>query len=144
MNDPYKHAIKLLTKKDYSVHKLKNKLFEKEFLEEEIEEAITLLLEKKYLREDYYAQARIRAFIKKGYSTKYIQEKLRDEKVDVDHSFIQDEYEYLQVTEEDQIDILIRKKMQQSSTNPEKIKRFLISKGHDYQLINDLLSQNLS
>ena len=64
----YMDAIKLLAKKDYSEYKLRKKLKEKLHDSESIDEAIQEVTEKKYLREDYYIEARIRGLMRKNYS----------------------------------------------------------------------------
>lgn len=133
----YDAAIKLLCRRDYSTYKLSQKLIEKNYSELEINEAVERLIEKRYLREDFYIEARIKAFIRKNYSARYIQQKLAQEHLDVPLIDINNLFDQLQITERSQIDKLVEKKLQflDENTSAElktrnKIQRFLVSKGH--------------
>lgn len=137
--DTYYHAIKLLTRQDYSVHKIKSKLNEKKFPKQTIEEVIAELLEKKYLREDLYAGARVKGFMHKGYSISYICQKLSLENVQIEKSEIEDIFTEYDFSESSQIDYLIDKKARNVDLDKlvdlnfkQKLLRFLLSKGHNY------------
>ena len=81
MQDCYQSAIKLLTKRDYSRFKLQQKLSDKGYPSSDIHSTIEILLEKKYLREDYYTEARIKGLLRKNYGPYYIQQKLNEEEI---------------------------------------------------------------
>lgn len=142
----YQHAIKLLSKKDYSIHKMTQKLEEKAYPQEEIESTIHELLEKKYLREDLYAEARVKGLMRKGYSPDYIQSRLNEENVQLSLDTIYDIFQEYSLTEEDQIKDLVRKKLILSPIEGKidfnkkvKILRFLASKGHRVENIDHYL-----
>ncbi len=85
-NDPvddrkkaYNYAIRILSKKDYSVHKMKQKFRERGYSSDISKEVIAELLEKNYLREELYIEARIKGFIRKGYAPNVILYRLSQE-----------------------------------------------------------------
>ena len=110
---------------------------EKKFPASEIEEAINDVKERGYLKEDLYAEARIKAFMNKGYSADYIRQKLAQEKVTVTEAEIYSIFEDHHLTENDQIERLLQKKLKTISEDKEKAYsdrqkaiRYAISKGH--------------
>ena len=120
-NKAYLYLIKLISFRDYSEHKLREKLREKKYPANEIDSAINEIKTKGYLKEELYTEARVKGFMNKGYSPNYIRQKLAQE--------------HLTVTEEE-IDRLARKKMHGKTEfdyeGQSKILRFLLSKGHDF------------
>lgn len=130
MKTCYQESIKLLAKRDYSVPKLTEKLKTKGFTLVEIEAVIQTLIEKRYLREDEYIRARVKAFIRKGYSKKHIELKLRQEGLNNTVEIINEQFNELGVSEKDQVERLIAKKRE---NDPLRLKRFLMSKGHFYE-----------
>ena len=77
----YKYAIRLLAPRDYSRHKLKEKLLSREFELDQIEEVLDLLEEKQYLDERRYAKGKIKAYIFRNKGPRYIEQKLSLEKI---------------------------------------------------------------
>lgn len=75
----YNSALAFLARKDYSRSKLKKKLKERDHETAVINEVLEHLIEQKYLREDLYKEARIKGFIRKGYSFFAIERKLAAE-----------------------------------------------------------------
>ena len=147
----YIHAVKLLAKKDYSEYKLRTKLRDKGFSAEEIDETINELLEKKYLREDYYAEARIKGLMNKGYSPSYIQSRLKEEFVEVSLDTIYSIFNEYELSEQDQIKKLVRKKLNGSAIEAPidfnlkvKILRFLASKGHSVENVDQYLPNDFN
>ncbi len=146
----YGQAIKLLTKRDYSRFKLSQKLSEKGFTPEEIELAIEELLAKKYLREDYYLEARIKGMIRKNYGKHYIISKLATEQLDCPEELLNEIYQELQITPEQQITTLIAKKMRllklslSNSEKEQKLLTLLHSKGHDLEMCRPLIQEVLN
>lgn len=145
--DTYYHAIKLLTSKDYSVHKLKTKLTEKKFPKDIVEIVIQELLDKNYLKEELYAGARVKGFMHKGYSINYIVQKLAQEKVVISKSEVEDIFSEYRFSEFSQIQYLIEKKSRSKSIEAildsnfkEKLLRFLLSKGHNYSSCEKIIS----
>ncbi len=139
-NKAYLYLIKLLSARDYSEHKLKEKLQErvraKRFSSEEATSALNLIKEQGYLREEAYAEARVKGFMSKGYSPNFIRQKLAQEHLTVTDESIGEIFTEYRISEEDQIERLARKKMGSRTTfdfdDETRILRFLISKGHDY------------
>lgn len=132
----YTYLVKLLSARDYSEHKLREKLREKKYPADEIESSINEIKAKGYLREEVYAEARVKAFMNKGYSPDYIRQKLAQEHLTVTDEVIEDIFSEYHVSVEDQIDRLVRKKMHGKTEfdfeGESKILRFLLSKGHDF------------
>lgn len=139
-NKAYLYLIKLLSARDYSEHKLKEKLQERiranRFTKEDATEALNLVKEQGYLREEAYAEARVKGFMSKGYSPEFIRQKLAQEHLSVTEDTIGEIFSEYRVSEEDQIERLAKKKMgtktQFDFDDEARILRFLISKGHDY------------
>lgn len=142
-NKAYLKIIQLLSARDYSEHKLRQKLIASDFPANEIDEAIKLAKEKKYLREEIYAESRAKTFINKGYSQSYINQKLNTENINVNEEFIGEIFEDQATTKEDQIQYLINKKLRgkkiDSYEDQVKIIRFALSKGHSLSDIKQVL-----
>lgn len=133
----YSYLVKLLSARDYSEHKLREKLREKKYPASEIDDAINEIKARGYLREDAYAEARIKAFMSKGYSVNYIKQKLQVEKLDVSYEVIQDVFDEHGESEIDQIKRLLSKKLrnvpkdkEEAFKEEQKAVRFALSKGH--------------
>lgn len=142
----YSYLVKLLSSRDYSEHKLREKLRDKKFPANEIEGAINEIKERGYLREEAYSEARIKAFMNKGYSISYIRQKLSQEKLSVTEEFIQDIFDEHQLTEADQIVRLFKKKLkivsedrEEAQKERQKAIRYVFSKGHNPGLVFQLL-----
>ncbi len=134
----YSYLVKLISARDYSEHKLREKLREKKFPANEIEDALNEIKSRGYLREEAYSEARIKAFMSKGYSVSYIKQKLQQEKLTVSEDQIQDIFQEHRETEEDQIRRLLGKKLkvipedkEEAYKEKQKAVRFALSKGHN-------------
>lgn len=149
-NKAYFYLIKILSARDYSEYKLREKLREKKYSSEEIEQAINEVKSKGYLREENYAAARVKAFMEKGYSPVFIRQKLAQENVTLSDEKIEAVFTEYRLTPNDQIERLIRKKIRGKAeidyNEESKILRYLISKGHDFseskKLIKVLLKES--
>lgn len=143
----YSYLIKLLSARDYSQHKLKEKLQtkvrEKKFPADEAEAALKEVMEKGWVREEAYAEARVKGFMSKGYSPDYIRQKLAQEKMTVTDDSIGEIFTEHHVSVEEQIERLVRKKMgsrtQFDYDDETRILRFLISKGHEFSTSKKVL-----
>lgn len=142
----YLYAIRLLAKRDYSEHKMRQKLKEKGFPAEHQDFAIAEIIEKKYLREDSYIESKIRAWIHKGYSPRQISFRFSQEKLNVSEDFISEVFSRERTSVEDQIQALMQKKRIDSSIlesskeaykKRQKFLAYLVSKGHDFQTAMD-------
>ena len=145
----YSYAIKLLTKRDYSKFKLSEKLKSKDFTSDEISDVIEYLLEKKYLREDYYLEARVKGLLRKNYGAYYIIQKLQQEFVECSEEYISATYIAISLTPQEQIMSITEKKLRLLNKNLErhikknKLLTLVQSKGHQisqaYPIIEKLL-----
>lgn len=144
-NKAYLYLIKLLSSRDYSEHKLREKLKKREFPANEIESALIEIKEKGYLREEAYAEARAKAFMNKGYSKEYIKQKLKSEHVIATDELITDLYSDYKNSESDQIKNLIEKKMRgknlENYSDEVKLIRFALGKGHSMGAIKNVLKE---
>ncbi|MBC77413.1 MAG: hypothetical protein CME64_15520 [Halobacteriovoraceae bacterium] len=139
--DSYNYSLKLLAKRDYSKFKLRQKLASR-FSDEEIEEAIELLLEKNFLREEEYARIRIKSLLISGNSNSLIKLKLENEELKVSDDLINQVKEDNGLGEASSIEELIRKKMRHKEVPvcdnellklKHKLLNFLASKGHNLE-----------
>lgn len=132
----YIYLVKIISARDYSEHKLREKLREKKYPADEIDSAINEIKSKGYLREDLYAEARVKAFMHKGYSPDYIRQKLSQEHLSITDEEIEAIFAEYRTSPEEQIERLVRKKMHGKTefdyAGESKILRYLISKGHDF------------
>lgn len=150
----YNYCIRLLSKRDYSVYKIKRKLNERKYDIDVIESVVEKLLEQNYLREDEFKRQKIKQHLYKGYSNSYIQNKLSStEKLTCTDEEIDRLREDMGHTSIDQINGLIDKKLRgNKSPNSfeekmklkKKLMSFLISKGHSYDQICTPVEEKLS
>ena len=138
----YNYCIHLLARQDYSEYKLRKKLRSKpQNLPHMIDDVLVKLKAKGLLREEAYRRLFIRKWMMKGESEDKIKRRGAQEKL----TFDSEEFRVIEIelgfTDEDSIEKLILKKLR-SKEIPEdrmelmklrdKVLRFLISKGHDY------------
>ncbi len=138
----YKESIKLLARQDYSRAKMRQKLKQRAVPAEEIEQVLVYLVEKNYLREENYLEARAKGLVTKGLSPKSIQHKLHSEGLEVSQEKIQEFMSDKGVSTDSQLEKLVQKKArtlsQEKLQSPEgrkerdKILRFLLSKGYSF------------
>lgn len=107
--DPKDYLLRLLAGRDYSRAKLEAKLRERRYEPQQIREALDELEASGLFRETAFADARIRAFLSKNYGPRWIQAKLRAERVNVTMDQIDAAYDYLGFGEADQVRELVRK-----------------------------------
>ena len=150
----YLYSIRLLSRQDYSEYKLTKKLKTSGFSEVEIENAITKAKEKGYLTENNYAQLRIKGFMNKNYSMRYIQQKLKQEYVNISIELIDSIYKEHGLTEEQQIMNLIEKKSRTLTSDnktvdfkkkcKQKLLSYLGCKGHNPANSLQIVNQHLN
>lgn len=144
----YSYLVKIISSRDYSEHKLREKLREKKFPPEDCEAALSEIKARGYLREDAYTEARIKGFMNKGYSVSYVRQKLKQEHLTVTDEQIEEVFGEHRTSEEDQIERLAQKKIGTKSgldfAEQGKILRFLLSKGHDYSKSKKILKSLIS
>lgn len=149
----YNYCIYILSKRDYSTHKIRQKLKDRKHNPETIETVIDDLVEKNYLREEEYKKQRIKQHILRGYANSFIIQKLNQEKL----TAVDEEIDALR-SEQDLhaagiIEYLIEKKLRGKEIPKEwedrqklkaKVLRFLISKGHSYSDVSSKVNQHFS
>ena len=132
----YSYIVKLLSSRDYSEYKLREKLEDKKFIDSEIDDALNEIKNRGYLKENVYNEARIRSLMNKNYSPGYILQKLNQEHLDTNLEEIVEIFNENQVSTQDQIELLIKKKMRANTVldyeGQNKIIRYVLSKGHDF------------
>lgn len=146
----YNYAIKLLTGRDYSEVKLKEKLRLKNFDKIVVEKVIAEIKERGFLREESYLEARIKAFMHKGYAKKYILQKLTSESDQIEMDQIDEIFLEYGIQESDQVIKLISKKQPQHIPTDfeekkkifQKILRFVVSKGHSPGLAFQMIKES--
>lgn len=141
--EAFTYIVKLLSAREYSEHKLRTKLREKKFPANEIDDAITEIKTKGYLREEVYTEARVRGLMNKAYSVNYIRQKMAQEHLSISEDQIQEIFEDNDTNEEDQIERLVRKKIGSKTEldfdQQGKVLRYLISKGHNFAISKKVL-----
>ena len=132
----YSYIVKLLSSRDYSEYKLREKLKDKKFIDSEINDALNEIKNRGYLKESVYNEARVRNLMNKNYSPSYILQKLNQEHLDPNLEEIVEIFNENQVSTQDQIELLIKKKMRANTVldyeGQNKIIRYVLSKGHDF------------
>jgi len=144
----FNYAIRLLSRRDYSKYKLLQKLKEKGFPKEIHEEIINKLIELKYLNEDEYKLARIKGFIRKGYSSDAIVFKLKQENCSASSTEILSIFQELETNDDLIATDIVQKKYRLEkdfSTNTKKLKnkviRYALQRGHSFSKITNILEQ---
>ena len=153
-NPAYTYALRLLAKRDYSRAKLQEKLLQRDFDRDEVDSALDELINRNYLREDYYAEARVKGFMHKGLSPSMIQNRLNEENCKVDLDFIEKIYGEYQLDPTDQIKQLLEKKLRAKKfadmpkldyEAKQKVVAAVVRKGHSprevFQALDELLRE---
>ncbi len=145
----FDYAIRILSIKDYSVYKMKQKLTDRKHSFEEIQTTINRLIELNYLREDEYKRIRIKTLLVKNYSDNYILQKCAEEMLSInqdDINQIRSEYE---IFDDDTINKLIEKKLRNKEIPKgyedkmklkAKLYNFLFTKGYSQDCIQKAVS----
>ncbi len=133
----------MLERFDRTEHEVRSKLKEKEYLPEEIEEAVSFLKEYRYVNDAEYAKKYIRV-----YSSKKSIRKMRFdlERKGINKDLIAEALEEQPVDEEEQVFRLLRKKGYHPGEHLEpaayqKLAGALARKGYSYQVIRRAMSR---
>ena len=146
----FDYAIRILSQRDYSVHKMKEKLKRRGCTKEQINQTIEKLLGYNYLRDEEYALMRAKQLLFKGYSNQYILQKLSVEQLSATEAQIEELRLKNDLSTDSQIDYLIEKKLRFKEVPKEfnakmklkqKVSNFLVSKGFSFDDINSHLSK---
>jgi SOS response regulatory protein OraA/RecX len=148
----YNYSIHLLARQDYSEFKLRQKLrSKKDNLPHEIEEVLEALKSKGLLREEAYRRLFIRKWMIKGESEDKIRKRGALEKLSFEEEEFRNVENELGFTDEESLEKLIQKKLRSKTipSNPiekfklrDKVLRFLISKGHDFNDAKEALQRH--
>ncbi len=148
----FDYSIRLLSLRDYSIHKMKQKLRERKFEADDITTVIEKLLDYNYIREEEFTRIRIKQLIVKGYANKYILQKIQYEKLEATDSDIDEIRDAQDLSSASQMNYLIEKKLRYKEIPTEfedimklknKITYFLVSKGYQYSEIQGSLNEHL-
>lgn len=138
----YQYALYLLSAQDYSEFKLRQKLRLKQFEQTEIDETLTKLIEKNYLREEEYKRLLARRWIAKGYSDSMIKRRGEQEQLTFTAEELLSWRQDMDRSSDDTISLLVQKKMrgrdlpfdrEGKQKLREKVSRFLLSKGYGWE-----------
>jgi len=149
----YDYSINLLSKKDYSVFKLKRKLKQKDYDGLEISETVSKLIDLKYLRESEYRRNLIISLLGRSYENIYIIRKLAQEELTTEDTEINKykiEIGYDTKSEANKLLEFKMKNIKVPQTSEEKFKiksklaSFLSSKGFSYDDINEVINKKLN
>ena len=144
------YAIRILSLRDYSTHKMKEKLQARKHGDEVINEVISKLEEYNYLRDEDYARMRIKQLLIKGYADNYIIQKCKQEKLPISLEQIDEIRQEQNLSTQDLIHKLIDKKLRGKTIPNEfepkmklknKIISFLASKGYNFGDISNALTE---
>ncbi len=134
----YNSAIAHLARKDYSRFKLRKKLVEKGHERGTVEEVLDELIERNYLREDLYKEARIKGLLRKGYSFNAVSYKMSQEMCPATEEEIFAVAGENDLTGNDQLRELIEKKVRidyDFVSNKKKLRertlRYAVNRGHN-------------
>lgn len=149
----YNYSIHLLARQDYSEYKLRQKLrSKKDNLPHEIEEVLLALKERGLLKEENYRRLFIRKWMIKGEAEDKIRKRGAMEKLVFEDEDFERAASELGISDDDNVDKLVAKKLRSKdlpTDRTEKMKltnkvlRFLISKGHDYDSAKRALAKHI-
>ncbi len=139
----YFYAIRLLTKQNYSVFKMREKLKSQKFDELSINKVIEVITDKGFLQEDEYIRSRVKTFMNKGFSPEAILYKLNEEHLNTSLDTVNNVFHEYQTCPTTQIRAILDKRIRTKTNNEivdfnfrKKLLRYVISKGHDLDLAN--------
>ena len=149
----YKSCLRLLERKDYSRKKIFQKLKEKDYESDIINKVLDEVTEKKFLRQDYYQEARIKGLMRKGYHPQSIQQKLFEDGCNPTIEEIENIFnEYQTDTKKEGFSLIEKKARSLNLTSVDglpyeelqkkkvKLIRFLLSKGYPLEDARDCLN----
>lgn len=140
-SSPYQYSLYLLSGQDYSEYKLRQKLKAKGYEAPEIDEAVTKLIEKNYLREEEYKKLLVRRLMRKGKADGLIRRQVEQEQLKVSAEELAECREDTGMSKDETIAQLVQKKLRGKSWPldrterqklQEKVYRYLLSRGFSY------------
>jgi regulatory protein len=142
------YSIKLLAKRDYSKFKLVQKLESRDYNSEEIDLALKILIDKKYLREDVYTEDKAVSLIIRKYGNEYIHQKLLEENLTITNEELTKlrierdllEFDVITYLLESRLALEKNKTLQQSLS---KISNYLFSRGFNESQVQDKINEKI-
>lgn len=137
----YQYSLFLLSGQDYSEHKLRQKLKLKGYEATEIDETLTKLIEKNFLREEEYKKLLVKKLMRKGKADGMIKRQVQQEKLEINLEEMSELRAEIGVSKEDSILQLVNKKTHGKpwptdrdlrQKLQQKIYRYLLSRGYSY------------
>lgn len=143
INDPYEYLIYLLSRQEYSLAQLKQKLKQKGFDPDESEQALQIVVAKKYQSDSRFAESYLHDQSLAGFGPQAISQKLRAK--GVSEATVQQALEQAEFDWEQQAFIyFVRKGFAQLDLSDAKTKakmqRNMLSKGYNFSQINFCLT----
>ncbi|RIY37426.1 regulatory protein RecX [Psittacicella gerlachiana] len=143
LHDPYEYLIYLLSRKEYSLAQLRQKLKDKGYPEEESQAALEVVVQKKYQSDARFAESFLHDQGLAGFGPQTISQKLRLK--GVSEAIIQQTLEESEFNWEQQAFIyFVRKGFAQLDLQDFKVRakmqRNMLSKGYDFSHINYCLN----
>ncbi len=150
-SDIYSYCLDLLRQRAYSTFKLKRKLKQKKYPENEIVLVSKILQSEGYLRDDLYAEARARTWMLKGDSAFQIKRKLQKEGLSLDELRVAALFEEESQNEDLQIRKLVEAQLRKVKKLPsdkndlyklkQKIMAAVMRKGHSFAGVKAVLDE---
>lgn len=140
---PFDRALKYLSLRARSVHEIHDYLAKKQYLEEDINEAIKKLLELKFLNDDNYARSFTESRQRKGKSKKSIEFELKLKGINKELS--EDVLEYAKSDFKTALEFITKRIKQfdrfEGEEKQKKIISRLRSRGYDWDTISKILKK---
>ncbi|OFZ27117.1 MAG: hypothetical protein A2381_10700 [Bdellovibrionales bacterium RIFOXYB1_FULL_37_110] len=153
-NKAYNYILFLISRQDYPKSKLQKKLSQKGYSKEIIDAVLERISSQGIFDEKRYMDSKIRSLAKRNYSKSHIHKFLKHEDLSFEDSEIDSIFAKEEITEEEQLDQLIDKKIKKFTHRPlnqdekyqiqKKLFSYLYSKGHNYKKIMTSLTKKLS
>ncbi len=149
----YNYCLNLLSKRDYSIQKITEKLQSKLSDEVEVQAILDRLIKENFLNHGRYLEQRIETLSKKGFSLEYIQQKLHAEEIFKTKEDITEIQVSLNLDTKSIIKEILDKKLSEYINKKStltviqlrsKALMFLSTKGYDYYESEDLLPTELT
>lgn len=145
------YCYRLLSMRDYSEFKLREKLREKGYPQEIVSVTIAEMKNFGFIKEDYYRQSKIKMRLKQGKAARFIREELKQEKISVTEEHLEEALLDLNLSQESILNDLLLKKTRNIDLatldfeSKQKLERKVIGNlvrlGHDFNSIKKNLDR---
>lgn len=131
------YLVWLLARRDYSRFQLEQKLKKRDVSAAEISSLLEGLIEQGYFHEQSYKMVRIRSLVRRGFGPRYIQSKLREQKIRPTDEDFTEAFQQLNQAPDEGLDSVILKllaKLKSRNLDPKilesRLVKNLMAKGH--------------